>query len=186
MLDYLKPQMTFLCYQTKESRESKSCRTCRTKCSRLCLLECATKWAWLTKGWTKSSKGRFLPKQSWTENSVYNKRGEREETKGEILNFIHSFIPKQVHNDASYRLQVTTTTQLPTIQSNNYPPPPPLTHHHSHTTEIHTYTKENTSKYGNKYTEIQIKASYDVPITRARTKSSVPNTVHAPMKLPQR
>jgi len=66
------------------------------------------------------------------------------------FNFIHSY-PKQVHNHVSYRLQVTTTTQLPTIQSN-------ATHyHHSHITEIHANTKENTRKYSKKYTEIQIK-----------------------------
>jgi len=55
-----------------------------------------------------------------------------------IFIIIHHFILSQVHNHASYRLQVTTTTQLPTTQSNNYPLPP-LTHNW------------NTCRYKRKY-----------------------------------
>ena len=36
-------------------------------------------------------------------------------------------------------------------------------YHHSHTTEIHANIKENTSKYGNKYIEIQIKVELRCP-----------------------
>ena len=59
------------------------------------------------------------------------------------FHFIHH--PKKVHNHASYKLQVTTTTQLPTTQSNNYPL------HNLITTHYHHSHNWNTCKYKRKY-----------------------------------
>ena len=47
-------------------------------------------------------------------------------------------------------------------------------YHHSHTTEKHTNTKENSSKYSKKYSEIQIKVEIRCP----HEKSYDPGLIH--------
>jgi len=54
-----------------------------------------------------------------------------------------------------YKLQLAHNYLLHNLITTHY--------HHSHTTELHAYTKENTSKYSNKYTDIQIKVELRCP-----------------------
>ena len=54
-----------------------------------------------------------------------------------------------------YKLQLPYNYSLHNLITTHY--------HHSHTTETHANTKENTRKYGNKNTEIQIKVELRCP-----------------------